>query len=459
MKKLPINISVPFFFLLLGLFTSCEELVEADTPSNQIGTTQVFEDVQTANAALAGVYASLRNQSVISGNNFGTGALTGSYTDDLDCFYNDQNGYMDIFLSQQQATNTSIERLWDLSYQQIYASNSIIYGTQNSVALPQDDKNRIRGEALIVRSLIYLYLQQLFGEIPYTTSLDYEYNSQLSKLAEHELLQQLQLDLTEATSLLEDNYNDPARIYPNRKVAELLKAQVYLLQGEWANAEQTAQSILQSSLYQFQTDINEVFHNTGAHILWQLKPQNNGDSTQEASFYFFSDGPPNAYALSQDLINTFSDEDLRKQNWTTMVSVGENIWYRPSKYKNLSGANTNENSIIFRLEEVYFIMAEALAQQNRITEALPYLNAIRQRAGLTSLVSVSLNEFMDELILEKRREFFTEFAHRFFDLKRLGRLYDLSNTKPNWMPFHKVWPLPQKELLLNGNLNPQNEGY
>ncbi|KOH43271.1 RagB/SusD family nutrient uptake outer membrane protein [Sunxiuqinia dokdonensis] len=449
-----------YFFLVALLLASCEDLVEVDDPTNQLGTAQVFEDVQTANAALTSLYVNLRDRSVITeGSYIGIGPLLASYADDLDCYHYDQNGVVDISQNLQQETNTTIESIWKAAYQQIYYANAIIYGAQHSTALPTEDKNRLQGEAILLRSLLYYYLQQLFGDIPYTTSLDYEYNRSLGKTEASAVLEQLVSDLGDAIVLLEDDYRNAERIYPNGKVAELLLARIYLLQEEWALAQQTAESILQSPLYAFQPDILEVFHKSGSHILWQLKPKNSGDATTEATFYYFTGAAPHAYALTGDLVGSFTGDDLRKQAWMAPVSLNDDSWYRPDKYKNLAGTNTNEYSVVFRLEEVYFILAEALAKQNRLDEALPYLNATRERAGLDALASLSSEDFITELLAEKRREFFTEFGHRFFDLKRLGRLDELSAVKPNWVAHKSVWPLPQNELLLNPNLNPQNPGY
>lgn len=446
--------------LYLGLLlpVACEKLVETDYPANQIGTVQVFEDLKTANATLGGLYAGLRDQSVLSGTYYGTGSLLGAYTDDLDSYYNDQNGLMDIYQNQQQETNTIITSLWKTAYQQIYYANSTIYGAEHSTALSGADKSRIKGEALLVRSLIYFYLQQLFDDIPYTSSLDYEHNRRLSKTGAVALLEQLEVDLTEAVAQLTDEYRDPERIYPNRKVAQLLLARIHLLRGEWPLAEQMAGTVLQSPLYQFQPDINKVFLKSGKHILWQLKPEKEGDATEEAMFYHFASSAPNSYVLSQDLVNTFGGEDLRKQAWMAEVTFNSDTWYRPYKYKNRSN-NSTEYSVVFRLEEAFFIMAEALAKQNRFDEALPYLNATRERAGLTAFTSLSGDDFTRELLAEKRREFFTEFGHRFIDLKRWGRLGELSAAKPNWEGYKSRWPLPQSELLLNSNLYPQSSGY
>lgn len=454
------RISYLFFYVGLLLFAACENLIEVGYPTNQLGTPQVFESVQTANAALSGLYASLRDESVIAGAHYySASTLLASYTDEVDCYTNDQNGVMDIYQNQQQESNTVVASIWTKAYSQVYYANSIIQGVEQSATLNDQDKKRIKGEALFLRSVIYFYLQQLFGDIPYTGSLDYEYNRTLSKTEASDVLVMLEDNVTEAAGLLEDEYRDAERIYPNRKAAQLLLARIYLLRNEWAQAESVAKTILASPLYEFQTDINEVFHKSGKHILWQLKPQNSGDATQEAAFYYFSGAAPKVYALTVDLVNAFSDEDIRKQQWMSKVTNSGNTWYRSYKYKNLAGANTNEYSIIFRLEELYFIMAEVLAKQNRMDEALPYLNAIRERAGLSALASLSGEGFIDELLAEKRREFFTESGHRFIDLKRLSRLDALSSLKPNWKDSKHVWPLPQNEMLLNPNLAPQNTGY
>ena len=451
-----------YIIYLLGalLMASCENLIEVDDPTNQLSTSQVFEDSRTANAALTGLYASLRDRSVLTGGSYiGIGPLLASYADDLDCYYYDQNGVVDLSRNLQQETNSTIESIWKTTYQQIYYANAIIYGVQHSTALSDEDKNTLQGEAILLRSLLYYYLQELFGDIPYTSGTDYEYNRNLAKTTNEEILSQLVTDLKEAITYLNDDYRNAERIYPNRKVAELLLARIYLIQEEWILAEETASDILQSPLYQFQNDIQEVFHKSGNHILWQLKPKNNGDATSEANFYYFTDAAPNSYALTDDLVNTFTDDDLRKQFWMSQVSFNDEFWHRPDKYRNLAGNNTNEYSVVFRLAEVYFIMAESLIKQSRYDEALPYLNATMERAGLPAFTSLSEDAILTELLAEKRREFFTEFGHRFFDLKRLGQLEELRATKPNWADYKSVWPLPQSEMLLNTNLHPQNSNY
>jgi len=100
-----------------------------------------------------------------------------------------------------------------------------------------------------------------------------------------------------------------------------------------------------------------------------------------------------------------------------------------------------------------------MAMQNKFSQASPYLNATRLRAGLTVIQPSTREDFLNEILKEKRREFFTEQGIRFMDLKRIGKLDGLTTLKPNWNSFKSVWPYPQNELLLNPNLKPQQDGY
>lgn len=456
--KTHISIYTILALLLLKVTLSCEKILEVDVPENQIPTESVFETVQTANAALAELYAGLWNSSPLAGNQ--TGRLLGSYTDDLTYYgTNSTTGLYDIFQNQQIDSNAAISTYWSSAYRLVYVSNAILEGTEKSTTIPVSEKQPIKGEALLVRSILFFYLQQIFGDIPYPTSTDYQINQSLSKIPSSEVLTRLETDLNSSISSLTDTYRSTERIIPNRKVAELMLAKIYMLQSRWNDAETKLRTITQSSLYQPENDLSKVFTKTGSHILWQLKPKNNGDATQEVNAYYFSGAAPSNYALSQNLVNIFSAGDQRKNQWMATVTVGQNTWYRPAKYKILTN-NTTEYSVIFRLEEVHLLLAEALVQQDKSAEALPYLNATRLRATLPALLMpISKQALLNEILLEDRKEFFTEMGHRFLDLKRMNRLNDLQPTKTNWKSYNSLWPLPQKELLLNPNLNPQNTGY
>ena len=89
-----------------------------------------------------------------------------------------------------------------------------------------------------------------------------------------------------------------------------------------------------------------------------------------------------------------------------------------------------------------------------------YINKIRSKRGLPNLpLSLSKDAFITELLIEANKEFFTEGGHRFFDLKRNDKIQDLASTKPTWKSYNVLFPIPEKQILINKNLLPNNPSY
>lgn len=454
------NLTYLYYVVTVMLLFSCEQAIEVDDPINQIHTGQVFEDANTAYAALDQIYTELQTNSLFSGGSSGAGALLGTYTDDLDLFLppgSSDNTY--LFLNQLLPTNSIVKSVWANAYKEIYMANAVISGVRSSTGISTANRDRIEGEATVIRSMVYLNLMQIFGEIPYTVTTDYSVNQSLTKKPEAEILQLLASDLQAAVTLLSDDYRDPSRIYVNRKVAQMVLANVNLLNKNWVEAESLCRTIIQSPDYVFEADITKVFKKTGAHHLFLLKTLTDGTPVPETKIYYFTSPPPQNYVLSTDLATSFSAGDLRRLNWIKEVGNYPAVFYRNDKYKNVI-TNNDEYSVVYRLEQVYFMLAESLIKQNKTEEATAWINKTRVRAGLAELpLTLNQEQLLGELITEIRKEFFAEQGHRFYDLKRLGQLGVLKQHKPNWQDFNGRWPLPLSELLLNPNLAPQNPNY
>ena len=143
------------------------------------------------------------------------------------------------------------------------------------------------------------------------------------------------------------------------------------------------------------------------------------------------------------------------------VNDGTDTYYFPFKYKlDTNSGTSQEYSIIFRLDEQYLIRAEARVHLGKLAEAKNDINKIRQRATLTNTSSSTPEELSQAVLQERRVELFTEFGHRWFDLKRTGKAGTvLSVIKPAWKDRDNLLPLPASELLANSHLLPQNQGY
>ena len=52
--------------------------------------------------------------------------------------------------------------------------------------------------------------------------------------------------------------------------------------------------------------------------------------------------------------------------------------------------NTGENWPVYRYADALLLLAECLVEQNKSSDAIPYINQVRSRAGLPNLTSVTM---------------------------------------------------------------------
>ena len=442
--------------------TSCESFVEVDLPKSQLPNVVVFGNYTTAEAALTDIYAKIRDRGLLTGTSSGLSNQLANYTDELTCFGSPDDPALPFYSNALLAANPSIADYWNISYNQIYAANAVIEGVELSAKLSVQEKDQLKGEALFIRALIHFYLTNLYGDVPYITTTDYQKNNVANKIKVSEVYANVISDLDSAQNLLAQPYNNPERIRPNRFVVKALLARVYLYNGAWAEASNTASAVLNATdLYGLEDNIAVVFLKDSKETIWQLQPATSGKNTDEAAAFIFFAGPPPLVSLTDNLMNSFSATDLRKSNWTMAITDGSSTWYHPFKYKEFNNTATSvEYPIVLRLAEQYLIRAEARAQQGNLIGAKEDLNKIRERAGLNETTASSQQEILNAILQERRWELFTEYGHRFFDLKRTGQIDAiLSPTKTGWNSTDILFPLPQNELSINPKLRPQNNGY
>jgi hypothetical protein len=97
----------------------------------------------------------------------------GLYADELTYYGTTDDNISFIFNNTLLPTTSIVSQLWNESYQQIYCQCSDLW-LQNSTGLSTSDKNQFIGEALFVRALVHSYLTNLYGDVPYITTTDYD---------------------------------------------------------------------------------------------------------------------------------------------------------------------------------------------------------------------------------------------------------------------------------------------
>jgi starch-binding outer membrane protein, SusD/RagB family len=449
--------------------SSCEDFIAVPPPATELVQENVFKDDATALAAMASVYSKLSDGDSFADGDFNSITLVESlYGDELNSFMPvaSTTPRVEFYFNSVSPLNAIVSSTWSRCYTIIYECNRMLEGLDQSV-ISATLKSQLSGEARFIRAFCHFYLVNLFGAVPLITTSDYRVTSKASRTSVTEVYADIITDLKEAKALLTDTYPSADRVRVNRGAAIALLARSYLYSEDFTNAEAQATEMINKTLqYKLATDLNNVFLKTSEEAIWQLLPKGGAQNyTNEASLFILL-APPTRWALSNAVYEAFEPDDLRKIDWIGSItsSSGLTTWYYPFKYKeNALNASGAEYSMVLRLAEQYLIRAEARAQLDKLigeNSASSDLNAIRTRAGLPNTTASSKEELLLAIEQERRVELFTEWGHRFFDLKRAGRLNtELSPIKVNWDDTDALLPLPQNELLLNSNLKPQNPGY
>jgi hypothetical protein len=471
---LSILVLISFWFL-----SGCKKLVEVPAPVTSLSSANVYSTDATAIAALTGIYSSISNTGTYGAQLPGMSGLAGLSADELTLYSGANNPGLNLYYENALTNNNPGLDFWPNIYSIIYMANAAITGLTGNVSLTPAVQQQLLGEADFDRAFCYFYLVNLYGDVPLVLTTNYTTNATLARTPAAQVWQQIILDLHEAQMLLSPNFLDQTllnhtqeRLRPTKWAATALLARVYLYNANWTGADSAASAVISNSLFQL-NGLGSVFLTTSTEAIWQLQPvTNNGFDTQDAMAFIIPSTGPNsnntvAY-LNDSMINTFEPNDQRRTQWVDSVIVGGITYYYPYKYKSDSfGAPITEYEMVLRLGEQYLIQAEAEAYNPIGTgAAIADLNIIRSRAGLPNYAGATdQTSVLNAIYHERRVELFTEWGHRWFDLKRTNTINTVMGTDGacvakggSWNSNWQWYPIPLTELQADPNLV-QNNGY
>ncbi|MEP7376211.1 MAG: RagB/SusD family nutrient uptake outer membrane protein [Chitinophagaceae bacterium] len=452
------------FVVLIAASYSCKKFLEIDPPKNLISNVTVFSSDETAIAAVRGIYSQMINNigGFASGGSFSVTFLCGLSADELN---NHSNNYIALYRNALTSTNfPSI--LWSEPYKFINNANAVIEGLTRSTDVSDVTKRVLLGEAKFIRAFCHFYLVNLFGDVPLITTTDYSKNAVATRTPKNQVYEQIISDLKEAENLLLDDFSfsNGERDQPNKWAAVALLARVYLYTGDYVKAEAQATMVINNlGAFSLESDLNSIFLKNSSETIWQLKPIGTTLNTNEGNLFILTTAP-NFVSLSLQLLNSFEPGDSRMSQWVKDFTIGSTTYYYPFKYKIKTGGSPfDEYSMVLRLAEQYLIRSEARAQQNNIAGGQADLNVIRFRAGLGPTNSNDKNSLLAAILKERQVELFTEWGHRWLDIKRTGNVDAImvvgtTHKGGTWNTNQKWYPIPQSELQNDINLV-QNPGY
>jgi hypothetical protein len=441
-------LSVMFVFVA----TSCDDFLEIKPKDSLSTTDDVIVSKASAESALRGLYSGLGDAGYYGTSFQSIGYLSG---DNIQ-WTGSQSQVQEFINHKVNADNATISAAWNAIYRTVNRANNLIAALPGIVdaTLTDAQRNQYLGEAYFVRALAYFDLARTWGGVPLVTSpttIAGE-NANVPKSTVEEVYAHVKADLELAESLLPETTD---RYRPTRRTAWALKARYYLYQHDYVQAETYASKVIGVANYKLVKPFNaffasnargtdesvfEIFYNGTTEVnnhrnQWQ--PQTNGGTRQ--------------WAPNDALVTLLNNTAIGGTRSTLVAKDNQNRWYGNLYYR----TPASDPSYVIRIAELYLIRAEARAQQDKLEDALADLNAVRSRADVAPSDAETQEDILLEIENERRVEFALE-PHRWFDLVRTGRADEVLNVTET---FRLVLPIPADQILVDGDVVKQNEGY
>ena len=442
-----------FLTAVVLLATACNKKLDIN-PTQSVPQELVFDNNANILAALNGAYDVASDGYVLGGDLMLYSELLGA--GDEITWVGTYNEPREIYNKSILTNNLFVANTWSLSYRVINICNNII---ANISKVNEDDRDRVHGEALFLRGLMYFGLAELYAK-PYsagnlTTNLGLQLvtsptvNGQVTsanlvpRSSVQDTYAQILADLTTAKPLL----NDEIGVFASKYAAAAILSRVYLQMGDYAKARDEANEVIENSGASLTTTYVGAFNNAdpSSEDIFVL-PVTAQDGTNDM-WLFWSTGDYGArdgdVEVNQEHLDLYDPADQRLALFWDVDDIYYSGKYR-YQYRFLSQV---------RLAEMILTRAECNEILSTVVGASPVddFNAIRNRAGLGTVGTVTLDEILFERHLELAHE-----GQRINDIKRLKQSIEGFDYDANEL----VLPIPLREInAVGANILQQNDGY
>lgn len=155
------------------------------------------------------------------------------------------------YTSDWNAQNTNVSDVWIQGFLRLNSTNVILANIDRPTWKSDNQKNRIKGNALFFRAYWYFYLVQAFGDVPLIKEPTGA-KTDFVRTPKSEVVNQIIKDLVEASDILPEIGIRNGEI--GKGAAQHLLSNVYLYQNDWAKAEQTATQLITGGTYRLMTE-------------------------------------------------------------------------------------------------------------------------------------------------------------------------------------------------------------
>jgi len=423
----------------------------------------------------------------------------------------DGSGATSIARGDNNATLPLINNRYRSCYEGIGRTNTFLANI-DFVPMDEDRKNRFKAEARFLRAFYYHNLVEYYGGVPLI--LDPPNNNtqgQLPKNTKSEVLEVIISDLDNAIAVLPVSYSASDAGRATKGAALTLKARSELYSQNWSESLSAAQAVIDLNVYSLFPNYRGLFlleNERNDEIIFDVEFQFPRETNRYNELfqqgnvfkdlvdaYLVSDGQTVADSDLYDPANPFANRDPRLSQ--TLITIGSMLngelvtgdelftdltGYAFKKYTYLLDnemsatprpGQSEINPILFRYAEILLTIAEAENELNGPTaRAYGAINEVRSRESVDMpdvSPGLSKEEFRDVVRLERRIEFAGEGLY-YQDIIRWrtaevvmnqpgldkdGNIIETRSFNPDR---DYLWPFPDRDILLNPNLE-QNPGY
>ncbi len=361
---------------------------------------------------------------------------------------------------------------------------------------PQGEKDNLKAQSLFLRALAYHDLVKTYGYEPGREQGGFDLGIVLRtsptrgttdadtprpRSTNVEVYQQIEQDLLEAISLFQTATGSPSRFLANRAAAEALLSRVYLFWGQHQNVIPHATNAMENPLGASLANPNQVagmFASTSttpnreAFFEIRVTTTDYGNGVNGSLAALFTPEQWFDIVPSNELKELYEEGDRRFlvndegviSGWYSNRDRADRVvqTYTTKFMQTVDGIGQyTDNTPIIRFGEVLLNRAEAYANLGQDGPALNDLNQLREARGLDP-VSLAGSDLLNEIIDERRRELAFE-GHRWFDIKRLGRVLEkpeATGASP-LLPddFRFLSAIPNNQVVASNGVIIQNPGY
>ena len=439
MKKLILTLLLPL------LFISCSEDFTVLGPISERNVVNYYKTQSDFEVAINGAFDALQSNGTFgvkyvlfmemrADNTANGGGATGlaETLEDIDTF-------------GEIPTASELNDSWIASYDGIARANTIISRIDDVTFTSDDVKNRIKGEAHFIRSILYYHLAVIFGNVPLVTAeVTAPQNMNLNQVSADQVFAQIATDLTAAEGLL------PTTGRVSSGAAAALLGRVYLQAGDNASAVAPLKRVVASNVYSLEANYADIWgpaNEGSSEILFQVEfmSGNVGEGSSFTDMFTASGvaggvgGGVAPQTVTQDFIDSYEAGDLRQGATLSDSATVEKFEDNPT-----SPFDSDVNWVEIRYAEVLLNLAEAVGEG---AEGYGYINQVRARAGLAAIDGTTPGSYNDKLLHERRIELAFE-NKRWPDLLRHGKAKSVmaSHLSIGEGSVTLLFPIPQSQI-------------